>query len=207
MSKGQLYIFSGPSGSGKDTVLKQLLSGREDVKLSISSITRPMRVGEVEGEKYNFISREKFEQMLKNDELLEHNVYVGNYYGTPKKPVEQWCEQGYDVILEIDVNGALKVMEKRPDAISVFIMPPSMSVLHQRLSGRGTEDEETVKSRLKIAVEEISKAVNYDYIIVNDTVEQAVKDFDAIIRANALLKDKMENLIYEVEQDAESFNW
>ena len=125
MNKGNLFIFSGPSGIGKDTVLNELLKAHENIRLSISSITRNMREGEVEGEKYHFISREQFEKMLENDELLEYNEYVGNYYGTPKKPVFDWLEQGYDVILEIDVNGAMKVMEKCPEAVSVFMMPTS----------------------------------------------------------------------------------
>ena len=188
MNKGNLFIFSGPSGIGKDTVLKELLKVHENIRLSISSITRNMREGEVEGEKYHFISREQFEKMLENDELLEYNEYVGNYYGTPKKPVFDWLEQGYDVILEIDVNGAMKVMEKCPEAVSVFMMPTSINVLRERLNKRGTEDKATIDKRVNQALYEIGCADKYDYVFVNDELQKAVDDLYAIIRANALLK-------------------
>ena len=145
MKKGNLYIFSGPSGIGKDTVLKEVLKRDENVVLSISSVTRDMREGEKQGEKYNFISLQEFKKLLENDELLEYNEYVGNFYGTPKAPVENWINQGKNVVLEIDVNGALKVKEKMPDAIMIFMMPKSMDVLRQRLVKRGTETDETIK--------------------------------------------------------------
>lgn len=206
MNKGNLFIFSGPSGIGKDTVLKELLNAHENIRLSISSITRNMREGEVEGEKYHFISREQFEKMLENDELLEYNEYVGNYYGTPKKPVFDWLEQGYDVILEIDVNGAMKVMEKCPEAVSVFMMPTSINVLRERLNKRGTEDKATIDKRVNQALYEIGCADKYDYVFVNDELSKAVDDLYAIIRANALLKNNMIDFIHEVEKNAESCN-
>lgn len=129
MNKGRLFILSGPSGSGKDTIIKQVLEKRPQLQLSISSITRDMREGEIEGEKYHFISREEFEDLLGKDMFLEHNVFVGNYYGTPKQPVEQCLLEGKDIIVEVDVNGAAQVKEKMPEAISIFIMPPSFEVL------------------------------------------------------------------------------
>lgn len=207
MSKGQLFIFSGPSGIGKDTVLKELLKLNDKIKLSISSVTRNCRPGEIDGEKYDFISREKFERMIQNDELLEHNVYVGNYYGTPRKPVEQWLQCGFDVILEVDVNGACNIKQKMPDAVSVFLMPPSISVLYNRLTCRGTENKSTIDLRMKVAFNEIALAVNYDYIVVNDDLKNAVADLNSIVRANALTTTNMTKLIDEVKKDAESFTW
>lgn len=198
MSKGKLYIFSGPSGSGKDTVLKTVLSQCPEVMLSISSITRDMRVGEVEGEKYHFISREEFEQLIRDDMLLEYNVFVGNYYGTPKKPVEDALESGRDVILEIDVNGAAQIMKKRPDAVSIFIMPPSLPELKRRLCGRGTDSAEVIEKRLQSALSEIEKAVNYDYIVVNDAIDKACDDVISIIASEKLKIDRQKYIIDEV---------
>ncbi len=207
--KGKLFIFSGPSGIGKDTVLKEVVNSSDDIKLSISSITRDMRVGEVEGEKYHFISKQEFEEMLNNDELLEYNEYVGNYYGTPKAPVLKWLNEGYNVILEIDVNGAFKVKEKMPEAIMVFMLPTSFDVLRHRLQKRGTESEEVITKRLKQAAKEISLAPKYDYLFFNDELEKAVNDFKSIIRAgnSALLKENMKESIEKVIEDAKSINW
>lgn len=207
MPRGTLFILSGPSGSGKDTVLCKLLALRPEVKLSISSITRAMREGEKEGEKYHFISREEFESMLAAGELLEHNVYLGNYYGTPRRPVEEALAAGRDIILEIDVNGAEKVRALMPEAVSVFIMPPSLAVLEKRLSGRGTEDAETVHKRLKEAVGEIARAAAYDYIVVNDELDEAVNAFASIIVGERARIEKQKYLIEEVLQDVESRNW
>ena len=198
MSKGQLIIFSGPSGSGKDTLLKELFACHPEIKLSISSITRDMRVGEVEGEKYHFISREEFEERLKNDEFLEHNVYVNNYYGTPKQPVLDAIQNGEDIILEIDVNGAAKVREKMKDAVSIFIMPPSYDELYKRLKGRGTDSEEVISKRMSSALSEIQRAFEYDYIVTNDVVDRAVDDILHIILANRLTVDRQKDLIDEV---------
>lgn len=198
MSRGKLYIFSGPSGSGKDTVLKSVLVRCPEVMLSISSITRDMRVGEVEGEKYHFISREEFEQLIRDDMLLEYNVFVGNYYGTPKKPVEDALESGHDVILEIDVNGAAQIMKKRPDAVSIFIMPPSLPELKRRLCGRGTDSAEVIEKRLQSALSEIERAVNYDYIVVNDVIEKASDDVISIIESQKLKTERQKYIIDEV---------
>lgn len=206
MKKGNLFILSGPSGIGKDTVLGKLLAVHDDIRLSISSVTRNMRDGEVDGEKYNFISRAEFEQMIENDELLEYNEYLGNYYGTPKKPVYDMLNRGFDVILEIDVNGADKVARKAPEAVRIFMMPRSIEVLYQRLKKRGTEDEETIRRRVAQAVREMAAAERYDYVFVNDRLEDAVNDFYAIIRANALLKENMNDFINEVNKNAQSFH-
>lgn len=198
MSKGKLIIFSGPSGSGKDTLLAKLFERHPEIKLSISSITRPMREGEVEGQKYHFISREEFEDRLSKDEFLEHNVYVNNYYGTPKQPVFDAIEKGEDIILEIDVNGAAVVREKMKDAISIFIMPPSCEELKRRLTGRGTDSIEVINQRLSAALGEIERANEYDYIVTNDIVDRAVDDILHIILANRLTLDRQKDFINEV---------
>ena len=185
MSKktGRLFIVSGPSGSGKDTVLKEIFKRCPEIEFSISSITRPMREGEVEGEKYNFISREKFEDMLKNDQLLEHNVFVGNYYGTPKDYVEEQLNAGKDVLLEIEIQGALQVKEKLPETVLVFIMPPSVSELYGRLKGRGTETDEVIRQRMLRASEESQGIEQYDYILVNDDIDTCVESLHQMIQS------------------------
>ena len=199
MSKGRLIIFSGPSGSGKDTLLAKLLKLHPEIKLSISSITRPMRTGEVEGEKYHFISKEEFEERLKNDEFLEHNEYVNNYYGTPKQPVFDAIENGEDIILEIDVNGADVVRSKMKEAISIFIMPPSYCELKNRLTSRGTDSQEVIDQRLSAALSEIERAAEYDYIVTNDIVDRAVDDILHIILANRLTIDRQKEFIVSDE--------
>ncbi len=204
MNKGLVFIVSGPSGSGKDTLLCELFKKRPEIKFSISSTTRNMRKGEREGEKYNFISREKFEEMIKNDRLLEHNEYVGNYYGTPKAPVIDATENGNDIIIEVDVNGAAKIREKLPDAVSIFIMPPSFSELERRLSGRGTETEEVIKERLDNALGEIKRSLQYEYIVVNDDLSVAVDDIISIIESNHLKLENQKHIINEVLKNVKS---
>ncbi|MBE6728589.1 MAG: guanylate kinase [Ruminococcaceae bacterium] len=198
MNKGRLFIVSGPSGSGKDTVLTKVFERKPDIAFSISSITRDMRDGEVEGQKYHFISREEFEKMITDDALLEHNVYVDNYYGTPRKPVEDCINLGGDMIVEVDVNGAAQIREKMPEAVSVFIMPPSFEVLKERLSGRGTETAEQIAERLANAVGEIARSVEYDYIVVNDVLDDAVEDLIAIMRIDRFKADRQTELVNEI---------
>lgn len=198
MNKGGVFIISGPSGSGKDTLIVRLLEKLPELRFSISSITRGMREGEKQGEKYNFITREKFEDMINNGELLEYNTYVGNYYGTPKAPVVKAIEDGYDIIIEVDVNGAAQIRKKLREAVSIFIMPPSYEELKARLSGRGTETKELIDRRMESALGEIRRASEYDYIVVNDDIDTAVNDIMSVILSQRLKTERKSYIIEEV---------
>lgn len=182
-NNGVLIVFSGPSGCGKGTVLKELIQKDENVFLSISATTRPPREGEVHGNNYFFMTKQEFEEEIENDGMLEYAQYCENFYGTPKAPVIERLKHGQNVILEIEVQGAMKVKEKIKDAVLVFLMPPSMEELERRLVDRQTEDIETITKRLNTAKEEISHKDEYDYTIINHTVSEAVCDLEAIIRA------------------------
>ena len=198
---GQLFVISGPSGSGKDTLIRELLKTNPELRLSVSAITRAPREPS-DYEKYHFVSVEEFNEMIANDKLFEYNEYLGNFYGTPCAPVDNWLKEGRDVILEIDVNGKEKVREKAPEAVSVFILPPSMAVLKERLLSRNTENEETARTRLAEAVSEIRRAGDYDYIVVNDDLTQAVACLSAIIAANRQRTARLREKLTEVLKDA-----
>ena len=193
MNDGLLVVVSGPSGCGKGTVLGQLLKNDPNVFYSVSATTRSPREGEVDGVNYYFLSKQEFERKIAENGMLEYANYVGNYYGTPKQ-----CAAGHDVLLEIEVQGAIQVREKCPDAVFVFIAPPSMKELERRLVDRRTESEEVICSRLKAAETELQFASKYDYIVVNDTVEQAVSDLRAILRAEKCRSERMKNRLNEV---------
>ena len=181
--KGKLIVVSGPSGAGKSTVVFKAINGREDMCFSTSVTSRKPRPGEVDGREYFFIDRERFEKMVESDELLEHAVYVGNYYGTPRKFVEDKLDAGNSVFLDIEVQGARQVKEKKPDAVMVFLIPPTLDELRKRLEKRGTESEETICNRLSRAREEYAEADFYDYIVVNDDPDIAAAELNAILLA------------------------
>ncbi|HBQ46827.1 MAG TPA: guanylate kinase [Ruminococcaceae bacterium] len=188
-NKGLLVVLSGPSGTGKGTVLKALLARCENVRLSISATTRAPRPGEADGREYYFMTREKFTQTAAAGGMLESAEYCGNFYGTPAAPVERWREQGLDVVLEIETVGGAQVQRKRPDAVGIFILPPSLRELARRLRGRATEPEAAVERRLAAARTEIRRAKEYDYVVVNDSVERAADEIRAILTAE---KDRVE---------------
>ena len=174
--KGNLILFTGSSGVGKGTIIKELLDRDKNIRLSVSNTTREPREGEIDGVHYNFLTREQFNDVLKKDGYLEHAEFCGNLYGTPKKQVEDMLNQGYDVLLEIEVKGGLQILDKYPDILSIFILPPSMESLERRLRRRGTEDEETIRKRLAQAAEEISYKDRYKYNVVNGDLETAINE-------------------------------
>lgn len=198
MTDGILIIFSGPSGSGKDTVLNKLVQNRDDIKVSVSMTTRDKRDGEIDGTHYYFVTREYFEKKVADNKMLEHAEYNGNMYGTPKDPVDEMLKAGKAVILEIEVQGAEKIRKLYPEAVSIFLMPPSMRVLEERLRGRNSEDEETINHRLVIAREEIRRSSEYDYIVINDAVENAVDGIETIIKAERKKTIRNKKIISEV---------
>ncbi|MBR3309107.1 MAG: guanylate kinase [Lachnospiraceae bacterium] len=181
MDKGVLLIVSGLSGAGKGTICKRIMEKYPDYELSISATTRDPRPGEVDGREYFFITKEEFEDRIKNGQLLEYAKYVDNYYGTPKDWVLAQMDQGKNVILEIELQGAFQVRDQIPEAVLIFIMPPDMEELERRLRGRGSETEEQIKKRLLRAMEEIEYVDQYDYVIVNEEVEKSVEMLHTIV--------------------------
>lgn len=182
-SKGLLVVFSGPSGTGKGTILKAYLERHPQARLSISATTRAPRPGEQDGREYYFVTREKFLEMRAENALLESAEYCGNFYGTPRAPIEAWLEEGHDVFLEIEVQGGAQVQKLEPDSVGIFILPPSIEELARRLRGRGTETEDVVQNRLAAAKQELCAAEHYAYAVVNDTVEAAIEKIDWILGA------------------------
>lgn len=199
--RGVLTVVSGFSGVGKGTLMKELLSGYDNYALSVSMTTRKPRDGEVNGVHYFFVEKEEFEKTIAEDGLIEYAQYVENYYGTPRKYVEECLENGKDVILEIEIQGALKVKEKFPEALLLFVMPPSAEELERRLRGRGTESEEVIAMRMRRASEEAEGIENYDYIIVNDKLDECVKELHELI--GAARKDVNRNLEFIAEMRSE----
>ena len=201
MSRGILFVVSAPAGCGKDTILEKALAKEINLCYSVSATTRAMRAGETEGISYYFKSKEEFEKMIADGELLEHTEYCGNYYGTPKQTVKDSIELGQNVVLKIEIEGAENVKRLIPEAVLVFILPPTMQELKRRLHKRSTEDEETIERRLKQAEKEISFAENYDYIIVNEDLDKAVQDLISIVNAESFKTNRNKELIEALKND------
>ena len=181
--RGRLIVISGPSGAGKSTVVFKAIENREDICFSTSVTTRKPRPGEVDGRENIFVDLDRFKEMVEKDELLEHAVYVANSYGTPRAYVERQMAAGLNVLLDIEVQGARQIHEKMPEAVMIFIVPPSMAELRRRLEARGTDTERAIEARLIRAGQEYAEADFYDYIIVNDDAEMAARELSAIITA------------------------
>jgi guanylate kinase len=181
--KGKLIVISGPSGSGKSTVVNKAIQGRKDMCFSTSVTTRSPRPGEVDGKDYFFIDPQRFQEMVERDELLEHAQYVAHSYGTPRAFVEQKLNDGLNVILDIEIQGARQVREKMMDAVLIFIVPPSLEELRRRLVNRGTDAADVIEARLQRASEELKEADLYDYLIINDDLETAAREFTSILTA------------------------
>ncbi|MCI5690766.1 MAG: guanylate kinase [Clostridiales bacterium] len=190
MKQGTLVVVSGFSGAGKGTVLAQVLARRPDLYFSVSFTTRPPRQGEQDGVNYHFVTREEFQARINRGEFLEYAEYVGNYYGTSMRVIREKLEQGIDVILEIEIQGAAKVREKMPEAVSLFLVPPSFEELSRRLRNRGTDSEEKIQQRLEAARREVREIEQYDYIVLNDTVDRAVEEILAILTAEGCRKER-----------------
>ena len=212
--KGNLIVISGPSGAGKGTVIKKLKEINDNFWLSISMTSREIRSNDIPDKTYFFVSREEFERRINNNVFLEYAQYNGNYYGTPRDKINEKLNEGYDVILEIEIQGALKVKELVPDAIFIFILPPSMKELRRRLVSRGTDSREKILSRFKTAYQEINHVTKYNYVVVNDDVDKAADKVNAILlsercrvdRIEEIYLDNMEEEIHEllVDKDLEN---
>lgn len=200
--RGILIVISGPSGAGKGTICSKLLESNKNIWLSTSMTTRDPRGKEQNGVEYYFVSKEEFEERIKNDQFLEYaTVHNGKYYGTPKDKIEEKLSKGYDVILEIDIQGALKIQERISDALFIFIMPPTMDILKDRLIKRNTESEDKIVERFKTAYQEINEVTKYNYVVINDKVDNATKKVEAIILAEKCRVDRIEEVdLYNNEE-------
>lgn len=197
-NNGMLVLFSGPSGVGKDTVLDIILDKDDMLQRSISLTTREKRQGETDGVDYYFITKDRFLNMVESGQVLEYAQYGENIYGTPKEPVDKWLKEGKTVILKIEVKGAQKIRELYPDAVSIFLLPPSMQVLENRIRRRGTENEKDIAKRLEIAKNEILRSADYDFVVVNDDIDEASNNVLSIIKALNFTYKRMNHKISEV---------
>ncbi|MBJ6363300.1 guanylate kinase [Paenibacillus sp. GCM10012307] len=203
MRKGLLFVLSGPSGVGKGTVCSVLRQKMPELVYSVSATTRLPRQGELDGVNYFFKTKEQFKDMIARDALLEYAEYVGNYYGTPRDFVERTLESGKDIILEIEVQGALKVKEKFAEGIFIFLLPPSLDVLKERITGRGTETEDLIQNRMNVAVEEMNLLQHYDYAVVNDDLDAACHRIESIVTAEHCKRSRYVNEINRMQTASE----
>lgn len=198
MEKGLLFVVSAPAGCGKDTILVEFFKKTDAAGYAVSATTRAPREGEINGVHYHFLTREDFSEKIKLGEVLEYTEYCGNYYGTLKKSVDELVLSGKDAVLKIEVEGAMNIKKMFPEACLVFILPPSLEVLEKRLRGRGTETEEKIRERTLQAKNELEFAKNYDYLVVNDDLDEAVEDLLAIFRAEKLRKERCAGLLEQI---------
>lgn len=203
--RGLLIVISGPSGAGKGTICSNIRGEMPNLVYSVSMTTREPRVGEKEGINYFFRTKEEFEQLIREDGLIEYAQYVENYYGTPRKYVEEQLAAGKDVILEIEIQGAMKIREKFPDTLLVFVCPPSMGELKNRLVGRGTETLDVINGRLRRAVEESKGMDKYDYLLINDDLEECVDTLHETIRCERMRASRNHDFVSRIQKEAEAF--
>lgn len=199
--RGTLIVISAPSGAGKGTVISNLLEKENNLWLSVSATSRAPRTNDIEGETYYFYSKEEFENKIKEGYFLEYAEYAGNYYGTPKKITEEKLNEGIDVILEIEIQGAMQIKNLIPESIFIFIMPPTLEELKRRLVGRNTDSKEKIIERFKIAYKEINEVSKYNYVVVNDEVDNAVSKIQAIIKAEKCRVDRIEEVLLSNEEE------
>ena len=200
-SKGNLIVISGPSGAGKGTIINKLKEINKNIWLSVSATTRPIRSNDIENVTYFFYSKEEFEEKINNDEFLEYAIYSDNYYGTPKSEINKKLDEGIDVILEIEIQGALQIKELVKDAIFIFVMPPSMDILKNRLVNRGTDSEEKILKRFKRAYTEINEVTKYNYVVINDDIDMAVNKVNSILLSERCRVDRIEEIYLNSEEE------
>ena len=199
--QGLLIVISAPSGAGKGTIINKLLEKKDNIWLSVSATSRPMRTNDEEGKTYYFYTKEEFEDKIKKDYFLEYAIYADNYYGTPKKYIQEHLDNGEDVILEIEIQGAMQIKKIIPEALFIFIMPPSLKTLKQRLVGRGTDTKEKILERFKIAYKEMKEVTKYNYVVINDAVDEAVDKVNCIIKSEKCRVDRIEEVFLNSEEE------
>ncbi|MBR2678402.1 MAG: guanylate kinase [Bacilli bacterium] len=199
--QGQLIVISGPSGAGKDTIVEKVIKKNENIWLSVSATSRKIRKGEKEGVNYFYLTKEEFEERIDNNYFLEYAMYADNYYGTPKEEIIKKLDKGIDVILVIEIEGAKKIKELVPEALFIFILPPSEKELLKRLSGRQTEDKEKIIKRFNIAYQEINEVTKYNYVVVNDDLDEAVSKVESIIKAEKCRVDRIEEMLVSNKEE------
>ncbi len=198
---GLLIVISAPSGAGKGTIINKMLEKNNNLWLSVSETSRPMRANDIDGITYHFCTKEEFEEKIKDDYFLEYALYANNYYGTPKKYIQEHLSKGQDVILEIEIQGAMQIKKLIPEALFIFIMPPSLNELKKRLVGRGTDTKEKILERFKIAYQEMNDVTKYNYVVVNDEIDVAVDKILSIIKAERCRVDRIEDVFLNTEEE------